>query len=114
MPYLCIEFHGWRAEGIVTRYLNVNHIDSTFVRRIWWSFEFALEVCEVFLSYWLSKDLCLGIVVDVGQLLADSAGTVRRGHGVCVCGLVVLLIRDQYEISVLSSTSYGYTKVLGN
>jgi hypothetical protein len=80
MPDLGLEFHDRRAEGILGGDSDVNREFASFVRRIGWSLKLSAEMRQIiFAPCRLNDDVTVLIILDVGDLLGNAAGTVG-GH----------------------------------
>ncbi len=47
MPHFRVEFHDWWPKGVFIGYLDIDNVITSFIGCPWWTFEGALEVCQV-------------------------------------------------------------------
>ena len=81
VPDLGLEPHDRRPERVLARDLDVDVECAALVWCVWRAVELAAQMCEVVaISCGLDDDLGMLVVLNVGDLLCDAAGSVGGGH----------------------------------
>lgn len=86
MPDLCLEAHDRRSEGVFAWDLDIDCEGAAFVWCVRRPVELTAEMCEVIaVTSRLDNDLGELVVLDVGNLLGDTSGSVGGSHAVDRC-----------------------------
>jgi hypothetical protein len=81
VPDLGLKAHDGWSERVFTRDLDVDCECTALVRCVWRPVELTAQMCEVIaVSRGLNKYLGELVILDIGNLLSDTPGSVRGSH----------------------------------
>lgn len=84
MPDFGLEFHDWGPERVIGGNFDIDIISATLVRSTRGPWKRATQVCYILLFiHRHSCNLGLGIGMDVGNFLANSAHSITRHDYLC-------------------------------